>query len=127
MHKSRTLQPHAFVKHQSPLILGSQATYPQMYLLHPSYQVCPRGELYGLRRPKYPIIHFTSASQSGSCGRKCVLYGTNVQICTPEVHKTVPVCCANISSCSNRNKALGGCRPPPSRSFPPLIVSHNAK
>lgn len=41
MHKSQTLQSHAFVKHQqSPLFLGSQATYPQMYLLHPRYQVC---------------------------------------------------------------------------------------
>lgn len=39
----------------------------------------------------YPTMHFTLANKRSSNGGKCVLQRKDVQVWTPEVHKTVPM------------------------------------
>lgn len=62
----------------------------KVYWLHPLNKVCIRSDLYELGKERYLTMHFTSASESSSNSTKCVPQCLDVQVWTPEVHKSVP-------------------------------------
>lgn len=78
----------------SPLLFPSDFSIPSFSCetssittqVLPSMLWVPHSDFLAAR---YPTMHFSSASNSSSKNEKCVPQSTDIQICTPEVHKTV--------------------------------------